>query len=166
MPSRRTLPVSLSLMLALLVLATGCVTVRAPGPAEAPGRDPAPAGAVWAPRQPVVRGLPLGRLPEDPPTPETPGAQDPAAEAAPAPAAPHRPARTDDRPPRRTAPARSARPARPAHRAPAAAPAAKPRTREPARPEYRPAPQRTYDMAPLCEAARGRVDPAIVALCH
>ncbi|MEU3727752.1 hypothetical protein AB0E73_34475, partial [Streptomyces sp. NPDC031705] len=70
------------------------------------------------------------------------------------PAAGHPPrARSDDRPPR---------PARPAHRAPAA----KPRTREPVRPEPRPAPRRSYDMAPLCEAARGVVDPAIAALCR
>ncbi|MFE4258675.1 hypothetical protein [Streptomyces sp. NPDC056883] len=53
------------------------------------------------------------------------------------------------------------RPAKPRRVAPKkpAAPAAKAR-------RTRPAPNRTYDMAPLCAAARGRVDPAIVALCH
>ncbi|MBT2546280.1 hypothetical protein J7E99_37870 [Streptomyces sp. ISL-44] len=52
------------------------------------------------------------------------------------------------------------RPARPA------APA-KPRKRPPAKPAARPAaPQRTYDMTPLCEAAHGTVSPSIVALCH
>ncbi|MFD8984842.1 hypothetical protein ACFV0Q_33850, partial [Streptomyces sp. NPDC059564] len=64
---------------------------------------------------------------------------------------------------------RRASPARPAHRAPAAAapaPAAKSRPRQPARPGPRPAPGRTYDMTPLCEAARGTVSPEIVALCH
>ncbi|MDD9376000.1 hypothetical protein M8Z33_04805 [Streptomyces sp. ZAF1911] len=53
------------------------------------------------------------------------------------------------------------RPAKPRRVAPKkpAAPAAKAR-------HPRPAPNRTYDMAPLCAAARGTVDPAIVALCH
>ncbi|MFD5144806.1 hypothetical protein ACFWNV_16235, partial [Streptomyces sp. NPDC058401] len=53
------------------------------------------------------------------------------------------------------------RPQRPRRAAPKkpAAPAAKAR-------RTRPAPNRTYDMAPLCAAARGTVDPAIVALCH
>nr|WSX53357.1 hypothetical protein OG409_33220 [Streptomyces sp. NBC_00974] len=58
--------------------------------------------------------------------------------------------------------ARRAKPARPAVKPaakPARAPAAQPR-----RP--RTAPNRTYDMAPLCAAARGTVDPSIVALCH
>ncbi|MFD8027021.1 hypothetical protein ACFV6G_42275, partial [Streptomyces lavendulae] len=65
-----------------------------------------------------------------------------------------------------------ARPAQrgPAHRGPAAAPApapaAKPRVRRAAPPAPRPGPGRTFDMAPLCAAARGRVDPSIVALCH
>ncbi|WP_405496027.1 hypothetical protein [Streptomyces sp. NBC_00096] len=118
-----------------------------------------------APR-PAVEAAPLGTLPPVAPDPAAgaEAAADPggaaAAPDAPAPApggaewgrakqgAPrHRPER-----PRRTGPGRAAA-------APAAAPAAQ--TRGP-----RPAPNRTYDMAPLCAAARGTVDPAIVALCH
>ncbi|MFG2617469.1 hypothetical protein ACGFXC_07565 [Streptomyces sp. NPDC048507] len=153
MPFHRVLPPSRSvpLALALLVLATGCVTVRA-----APARVPASARAdASAPARPVVRELPLGPLPLPPPsqTP-VPGAPVPRAPAA---AGPER----DD------APAAGPR----THRKPAAAPApaAKPRGREPVRrpaPRPAPAPRRTYDMAPLCEAARGTVSPAIVALCH
>ncbi|MET9608138.1 hypothetical protein ABZZ17_24245 [Streptomyces sp. NPDC006512] len=170
MQSRRALP----LILAVLMLATGCVTVRPTGPAGSPRLDPAASRTV--PRQPASPAWPLTPLPEAAtPTPPAPGPPAPVAAAAER-AAPERaaPPRADDRPPRRAAPARPARPAkpaRPAHRARDTAPAAKPRTpkapkRRPARPAPRPAPQRTFDMAPLCAAARGRVDPAIVALCR
>ncbi|MFF5703029.1 hypothetical protein ACFY7H_11060 [Streptomyces sp. NPDC012794] len=157
MPSHRSLPLALSLPLvfALLVPATGCVTVRAPG------KPPAPTG--WAPRQPVAEGLPLGPAPDPVAVPSPPaGAAAPAppAGAPRRPVAPPRPGhRSDDRPPRRASPAR---PARPAYRAPAP----KPRERRPARPAPPPAPQRSYDMGRLCEAAHGVVDPAIVALCR
>ncbi|GLX16884.1 hypothetical protein [Streptomyces lavendulae] len=161
MPSRRMLPPSLSLLLAVLVTATGCVTVRAPD--RAPG--PAPDRTAEAPRQPVVENLPLGPAPDPVEVPAPPvGAAAPAPPSAqaPPPAAPDRPApRSDDRPPRR---ASADRPARPARRAPAPAP--KPRKRQPARPAPRPAPQRSYDMRHLCEAAHGVVDPAIVAMCR
>ncbi|MER5813433.1 hypothetical protein ABT143_35555, partial [Streptomyces sp. NPDC002033] len=62
MPFNRALPPSryVSLALALLVLTTGCVTVRA-----APARVPAS-----APARPVVRELPLGPLPAS--APQTP----------------------------------------------------------------------------------------------
>lgn len=53
------------------------------------------------------------------------------------------------------------RPAKPAKPAPA-----KPRARKPAPAKARPAPRRTYDMAPLCAAAKGTVSPDIVALCR
>ncbi|MEU8460955.1 hypothetical protein [Streptomyces sp. NPDC029003] len=151
MPFNRALPPSpyVSLALALLVLTTGCVTVRAE-----PARVPAS-----APARPVVRELPLGPLPASAPPPQTPApipAPVPVTSAAPAAA----PERGDA--PRTHAPAR---------RAAAPAPAAKPRTRQPARrpgprPAPGPGPRRTFDMAPLCEAARGTVSPSIVALCH
>ncbi|MGW7118419.1 hypothetical protein ACWGI5_38560, partial [Streptomyces xanthophaeus] len=70
---------------------------------------------------------------------------------------------------RREASAGRERPARPAakpRRVRASVPAATPRQRPPAAAKPRPAPQRTYDMAPLCEAAKGTVSPAIVALCR
>ncbi|MFD4051634.1 hypothetical protein ACFWSF_40325 [Streptomyces sp. NPDC058611] len=54
---------------------------------------------------------------------------------------------------------------KPARRTAAAAPA-KSRKRAPVKAGSRPAPRRTYDMAPLCEAARGTVSPSIVALCR
>ncbi|MFD3781664.1 hypothetical protein ACFWS1_37650, partial [Streptomyces sp. NPDC058612] len=60
---------------------------------------------------------------------------------------------------------RRAKAVKPARRPPAAAPATS-RERVPAKARPRPAPRRTYDMAPLCEAARGTVSPSIVALCR
>ncbi|MFJ3879001.1 hypothetical protein ACIPW5_16215 [Streptomyces sp. NPDC090077] len=154
MPSRRTLPPSLSLLLAVLVGATGCVTVRAPE--RTPG--PAPVRTAWAPPAPVVGGLPLGPVPDPVETSAPP--VEAAAPAAPPPAAPQRPApRSDDRPPRRASPVR---PARPAHRAPAAKPAGPATPRK----QRQPAPQRSYDMSGLCRAAHGVVDPAIVAMCR
>ncbi|MFD9309231.1 hypothetical protein ACFWC3_06000, partial [Streptomyces goshikiensis] len=53
---------------------------------------------------------------------------------------------------------KAARPVRPG-------PAAKPRPHAAARPKARPAPRSAYDMASLCTAARGMLDPSIVALC-
>ncbi|MFJ1569143.1 hypothetical protein [Streptomyces erythrochromogenes] len=47
-----------------------------------------------------------------------------------------------------------------------AAPRAKARRQPSAPAKSRPAPGRSYDMAPLCEAAKGTVSPAIVALCR
>ncbi|MFF4318987.1 hypothetical protein [Streptomyces sp. NPDC001568] len=173
--ARPLLPLVLGVVLpAALMLVTGCVTVRPPAPAGAPGTGAAVSSP--APRQPVSAAWSLGPLPEvgtaPPPTPVGPpptpvgatGAAAPAERAVPA-AAPERPAprRAGDRPPRRTAPARPVRPPKAVRRAPAPAP--KPRPRQEA-PRQRPAPQRTFDMAPLCAAARGRVDPTIVALCR
>ncbi|MFB6580473.1 hypothetical protein ACFCYC_24220 [Streptomyces sp. NPDC056402] len=43
---------------------------------------------------------------------------------------------------------------------------AKPRKRPPTVAKPRPAPQRPYDMASLCEAAKGIVHPSVVALCR
>ncbi|MFH7600114.1 hypothetical protein WDV06_34200 [Streptomyces racemochromogenes] len=155
MPSRSSLP----LWVPVLLLAAGCVTVRPPAPAEAPRQEPAASRTAWTPRPPATEGLPLGPVPE-------PREAPPAEEAAPAGAPetrtggprtrPGAPPRSDDRPPRRVSPARTA------HRAPAA----KPRARKPVHEGPRPAPPRSYDMSALCEAAKGRVDPAIVALCH
>ncbi|MFE1559835.1 hypothetical protein ACFW6V_33205, partial [Streptomyces sp. NPDC058734] len=108
MPPCRTLPPSLSLLLAVLVTATGCVTVRAPD--RPPG--PSPERTVWAPPQPVVEGLPLGPAPDPVEVPAPPvgaAAPEAPAEAQPAPpgGAPRRPGpRSDDRPPRRAAPGR------------------------------------------------------------
>lgn len=159
-----------SLVLALLVLTSGCVTVRPSGPAGAPRPVPASARPARAPEaRPAPRELPLGPLPEAPAAPSEPAPPD-AAE-------PDGGAEPVAAPPERDAPEPPARhrasPGRPAHRAPAAAPpapaapAAKPRPRRPARPGPRPAPGRTpYDMTALCEAARGTVSPSIVALCH
>ncbi|MFJ8164397.1 hypothetical protein ACIRBY_26215 [Streptomyces sp. NPDC096136] len=156
MPSRRRLP----LWVPVLLLAAGCVTVRPPAPVEAPRQEPAAVRTAGTPRPPAAEGLPLGPAPEPqdapPPAEEAAPVRAPEPEAVPvrpAPAAPHR---SDGRPPRR------ASPARPTHRAPAA----KPRARQPAHPAPRPAPRRSYDMSALCEAAKGRVDPAIVALCR
>ncbi|MGW7454775.1 hypothetical protein [Streptomyces sp. NPDC054787] len=156
MQLRRALP----LTLATLVLTTGCVTVH---PAATPqGARPAPAAARAEPPQPPPGALPLGPLPMSAEqAPAAPGAgpdTEPhgAPDAVPAsafrrPAAaqqPHQPHR-----PRRTKPARAAQPAAPAAKRAAVA-------------KPRPAPQRPYDMASLCAAARGTVSPSIVALCR
>ncbi|MCX5195158.1 hypothetical protein OOK31_14820 [Streptomyces sp. NBC_00249] len=171
MQSRRALPLLLAVL--MLVPTAGCVTVRPGDPPRAPRQ--APAGLSG-------RGLPLGVLPEVAAPPAAPGTPTPdgaaSPEAAEAPAAgagaqAEAPRRGDDRPPRR-----ADRPDRPAHRAPARAPghahapapaparAAKPRAKKPVRPKAPPAPGRSYDMAPLCRAARGTVSPDIVALCR
>lgn len=157
------------LIIVALALTAGCVTVRPDAPGAAPGTRLVPTGVrTELPPQPTVEARPLGRLPETAPGSAAP----PAPEQSVAPEAgnpvygsdsgsgrrggaegQHRQAGPDspDRP-------RRAKPARPAA-GPGAAPAAKPR-------KPRPAPNRTYDMAPLCAAARGTVDPAIVALCR
>lgn len=162
------------LIVVALALTAGCVTVRPDAPGTGPGTRLVPTGVRTAlPAQPTVEARPLGRLPETAPAPASPAAPD--ASLAPdagvpvsVPGAAERDGERDgaesgaarrrqagpDRPER----PRRAKPGRPAA-APGAAPAAKPR-------KPRPAPNRSYDMAPLCAAARGTVDPAIVALCH
>ncbi|KOU15240.1 hypothetical protein ADK49_21335 [Streptomyces sp. WM6349] len=153
MQLRRALP----LTLAALVMASGCVTVR-PAPA------PAPAGKAGQPREPTSAARPLVRLP-------TVGAAEAAPDPTgpvPVPASAPRPAAGGAQPPR-PAPgprrAKTPRAAKPAKQA-KAAPRAKAR-RQPAVPsKSRPAPGRSYDMGPLCEAAKGTVSPAIVALCR
>ncbi|MET9689849.1 hypothetical protein ABZY81_15420 [Streptomyces sp. NPDC006514] len=168
------LRLALPLPLAALVLATGCLTVRPAALPDAP-RAAEPATARAQDRQPTPLALPLGPLPTSPeasppappapPAPSAPPAPRVVLEAgpppapAPAPAAaerPHRPRRVDQKPPR---------PRRPAKQVKTAAPA-KPRKRPPTVAEPRPAPQHPYDMASLCEAAKGTVHPSIVALCH
>lgn len=154
MPSRLSLP----LWVPVLMLAAGCVTVRPPEPVEAPRPEPAAARTAWTPRPPAAPALPLGPAPEtreEPPAQEAAPAGAPEAETGPQ-DRPAAPPRSDDRPPRRVSPARTA------HRTPAA----KPRARKPVHDGSRPAPRRSYDMSALCEAAKGRVDPAIVALCR
>ncbi|MFJ9547196.1 hypothetical protein [Streptomyces erythrochromogenes] len=164
MQLRRALP----LTLAALVMASGCVTVH---PAPVPATDapqPAPAGNRGLQREPAVAAGPLVPLPaagaaEPAPEPDEPvsvPASAPHRQAASA-AAAEQPARPV-RPPRRAGPPRTAKPAKPAQ----SAPRAKAR-RQPAAPaKPRPAPGRSYDMGPLCEAAKGTVSPAIVALCR
>ncbi|MGW2988921.1 hypothetical protein [Streptomyces goshikiensis] len=166
MQLRRTLP----LTLAALALTAGCMTVRPAGP---PG--PAPAAARSAVARPAAAplpepaALPLGPLPSPSgaaeQTPEAPEA--PVAAAAPEradplppphPVRPLRPARAVESEARRARPPKAAHPVR--HR-----PAAKSRPRAAARPKARPAPRSAYDMASLCSAARGMLDPSIVALC-
>ncbi|MFZ3468429.1 hypothetical protein ACODT3_35075 [Streptomyces sp. 4.24] len=177
----RTPLITAALIVASLALATGCVTVRPAGPGPWPaarpgaaatgvsagvpadartGRDPAP----------DHEARPLGPLPGFPASAPSPdagagagadtaaGAVAPAAGTRPAPAARERSRAKPVPPGLRPERPRRARTVRPAP-APAPAPAAKARG-------SRPAPNRTYDMAPLCAAARGTVDPAIVALCR
>ncbi|GGZ72333.1 hypothetical protein GCM10010371_35270 [Streptomyces subrutilus] len=146
MQLRRALP----LTLAALLLATGCVTVRPPAPPAAV--RPGPAADRTGSTSPTLAAAPLGRLPGPvesaaPPAPPAPRT----ASAAPPTGAP-RPRRDRAAPPVRRVPA--------AHAAPRARPAPKPRA------PSRPAPRRTWDMAPLCAAARGTISPAIVALCR
>ncbi|MFE2549461.1 hypothetical protein ACFXGI_13065 [Streptomyces sp. NPDC059355] len=147
----RRVVLPLPLILAAVALASGCVTVRPDRTAEAARTTPA-ADRTAGPEAPV-EALPLGRLPAS----ETPSAP------APEPAAPAAAQAEQDRPPLpragARAPVRPVRPVRPA-------PAPKPRKRPPAPSKPRPGPGRTYDMAPLCEAAKGTVSPSIVALCH
>lgn len=175
MQLRRALP----LTLAALVMATGCVTVHPAAPPDAPHWAPAAARAL--PRQPTVPAWPLGPLPTAEPASPTPPDPSPPEPARPEPArpepappepdpvpapvsVPRRPATTADQPhqPHRPRRAKPASPAKPAKRATPA----KPRKRRPAPAKPRPAPQRTFDMTPLCEAARGTVSPSIVALCR
>lgn len=148
---------------------TGCVTVGPAGPGGVPGLGngarPAPTEVRTGLPGPAAEAWPLGALPEVAQDADADMAPDgistalPGAAVAPrsaAPAAPAARARSRVKPaaPRH----RTERPRRVAPKKPAA-PAAKTR-------RTRPAPNRTYDMAPLCAAARGTVDPAIVALCH
>ncbi|MFD9303498.1 hypothetical protein ACFWCB_12750 [Streptomyces sp. NPDC060048] len=157
---------------ALTAVTAGCVTVRPVGPGAGSGSDARPGAAeatggptgVWpgvraALPDPVSEAQPLGTLPGAPSSTPAPGPGVGTASAEPAPAARERsraepvaPRGGPERP-------RRAKPGRPAAAPRVPAPAAKARG-------SRPAPKRTYDMAPLCAAARGRVDPAIVALCH
>ncbi|THA41438.1 hypothetical protein [Streptomyces sp. A1547] len=151
----RRVALPLPLILAALALTAGCVTVRPTGPAEP--APPAPAVDRTAARETAVGALPLGRLPAPEPPPAPPAAE---AEAEPEPPAAQP---EENRPPqRRTGGRAPARPAHPVH----PAPAPKPRKRPPVRPKPRPAQPRAYDMAPLCEAAKGTVSPSIVALCR
>ncbi|MEW2415450.1 hypothetical protein AB0953_17270 [Streptomyces sp. NPDC046866] len=144
----RRVVLPLPLVLAVLAPTAGCVTVRPHGPAAA-------GGAARGER--VVEALPLGPLPTSAPTPSP----SPTPSGDPAPEAPRPPAVRYDGP-RPTPPRRAGgRPApRPEH--PAKAPATP--LRRPA--EAYPVPGHGYDMAALCEAAKGRVSPAIVALCR
>ncbi|MFI8259984.1 MULTISPECIES: hypothetical protein [unclassified Streptomyces] len=147
----RRVVLPLPLILAAVALTSGCVTVRPDRPAEAARTTPA-ADRTAGPEA-VAEALPLGRLPASE-TPSAP-APEPPAQAAAQPAQDRPPLpRTGDR-----APARPLRPVRPA-------PAPKPRKRPPAPSKPRPGPGRTYDMTPLCEAAKGTVSPSIVALCR
>ncbi|MEV7723253.1 hypothetical protein AB0P15_00795 [Streptomyces sp. NPDC087917] len=170
MQSRRALPLFLAVL--VLVPVAGCVTVRSPAPERRSRPAPVAAGTARAPSP----GLPLGSLPEvvasqPPPRPADaevdPGpAEGGDPEAAPPPG--------EDRSPRRNAaraPGHASGHA-PGHagnrvqaRAPAAS-AAKPRAKKPVRPKAPPAPGRSYDMAPLCAAAKGTVSPQIAALCR
>ncbi|MFI6001549.1 hypothetical protein ACIA98_14170 [Streptomyces sp. NPDC051366] len=153
----RRVALPLPLTLAALALTAGCVTVRPAGPAE-----PAPEVDRAAARETAVGALPLGRLPTSEPPSATPAAEP---EPEPEPEPPAQPAARpgENRPPQhRTGDRAPVRPARPER----AAPAPKPRKRPPVRPKPRSAPPRTYDMAPLCEAAKGTVSPSIVALCQ
>ncbi|WP_327412252.1 hypothetical protein [Streptomyces sp. NBC_01233] len=154
MQLRRALP----LTLAALVTATGCVTVRPAGLPDVP--RPVPAAVRAEPRQPTPLALPLGPLPAV----SEPAPVAPEPERAPAPVPVPVPASAPQQP-HRIGPARPAKPPKPARSAKPAVPA-KPRKRPPAAAKSRPAAQRTYDMAPLCEAARGRVPPSIVGLCR
>ncbi|WP_449480672.1 hypothetical protein [Streptomyces avidinii] len=165
------------LIVVVLAMTAGCVTVRPaePGP---PGSGAGPGPVSAGPRTAgpghwtTVEAKPLGRLPQtgpgsggpvpDPAGAPAAGAPAPAPAAVPGPGS--RPAAGERRRAKPVAPRqrperkRRAKPARTAA-APARGPAAKPR-----RPGA--GPNSTYDMAPLCAAARGTVDPSIVALCH
>ncbi|AQT71030.1 hypothetical protein B1K54_04325 [Streptomyces sp. fd1-xmd] len=160
---------ALPLTLAALVMASGCVTVHpAPVPAPEPPQ-PAPAADRGLPREPAAVAGPLVRLPSVPsvpsgqtaPAPDEPVFAPASAPHRPAAAAADLPARPVRAPRRAEAPrtVRTVKPAKPAPRAKA--------RRQPAAPaKPRPVPGRSYDMGPLCEAAKGTVSPAIVALCR
>ncbi|MEU6865756.1 hypothetical protein ABZ924_21265 [Streptomyces sp. NPDC046876] len=145
----RRVVLPLPFVLAALVLTAGCVTVRPYGPV-------APEGAARGER--VVRALPLGPLPTPTSSPSPPPSGDPDPEPEPEPPRPPAVRHDDRRPPPRRA---ADRPAPPPER----------RAKPPAPPRKRPGaplpdPGHGYDMASLCEAAKGTVSPAIVALCH
>lgn len=141
----RRVVLPLPFVLAALALTAGCVTVRPHGPV-------APEGAAGGER--VVEALPLGPLPTSSPSP--PSSDDP--EPEPEPPRPPAVRHDDHRPPPRRA---ADRPAPPDRRP--AKPPAQPRKRPKA---PLPAPGHGYDMASLCEAAKGTVSPSIVALCR
>lgn len=144
---RAALP--LPLIVATAAVTAGCVTVRPAGPADPPRVTPRAAASP----QPAAETWSLGPLPPAAdPSPPAPADGPAAGPAAPAPSA-ARPG--PDAPPRR--------PGGAVHPGPGAAP--KPRTRPPAAGKPRTAPPPGYDMRSLCEAAKGTVDPAIVALC-
>ncbi|MFK0046651.1 hypothetical protein ACIQU4_21585 [Streptomyces sp. NPDC090741] len=151
----RRVALPLPLILAAVALTAGCVTVRPERPAEAARTTPASDRTAGRGPAAAVEALPFGWLPASE-TPSVPAPEPPAPAPAPAQAEESRPERPRTR---RLAPVRPARPVRPA-------PAPGPRKRQPVQPKPRPAPPRTYDMAPLCEAAKGTVSPSIVALCH
>ncbi|WP_328924175.1 hypothetical protein OG429_05675 [Streptomyces sp. NBC_00190] len=162
MQLRRALP----LTLAALTMATGCVTVHPAAPPDAARLTPA--ASLTEPRQPAVPALPLGHLPTAEETaPQSPEAREPAP-ADPVPAAAPEPQHRAAEPTRRYRPHRPPAPYKPVTPVKPARPAppARPRTFPPAKAKSRPAPPRTYDMTPLCEAARGTVSPSIVALCR
>ncbi|MEU3774135.1 hypothetical protein AB0F11_13180 [Streptomyces sp. NPDC032472] len=141
----RRVVLPLPFVLAALALTTGCVTVRPHGPVASEGA---------ARGEQAVEALPLGPLPTSSPSP--PSSDDP--EPEPEPPRPPAVRHDDHRPPPRRA---ADRPAPPDRRAPK--PPAQPRKRPKA---PLPAPGHGYDMASLCEAAKGTVSPSIVALCR
>ncbi|MFE6906392.1 hypothetical protein [Streptomyces erythrochromogenes] len=164
MQLRRVLP----LTLAALVMASGCVTVH-PAPARTPDApQPDTAGHRGRDhgvrREPTRAAGPLVRLPSA-------SAAEPASEPgvpASLPASAPRPPAAAERPAPPVRRLRGAEPPRISKPVKAAGPKARAKARrQPAAPaKSRPAPGRSYDMAPLCEAAKGTVSPAIVALCR
>ncbi|MER7732863.1 hypothetical protein ABTX80_18445 [Streptomyces erythrochromogenes] len=165
MQLRRVLP----LTLAALVMASGCVTVH-PAPARAPDApQPDTAGHRGMDhgvrREPTHAAGPLVLLPSA--TAAEP-ASDPGEPAPPPASAPHPPPAAPERPAPQVRRPRGAEPPRASKPVKAAGPKARAKARrQPAAPaKSRPAPGRSYDMAPLCEAAKGTVSPAIVALCR
>ncbi|UUY46306.1 hypothetical protein NRK68_03165 [Streptomyces yangpuensis] len=174
MQLRRALP----LTLAALVMASGCVTVHPSpvpdAPRAAPGAAPATAGDRGLPPEPTAAARPLVRLPPSEaaepaavpdaraPVPASVPAAGPVSGPASAPRRPRAAAREPQRPPRRAKHPRAWKPVEPAR----PAPRKKARRQSAAPVRSRPAPVRSYDMAPLCRAAEGTVSPAIVALCR
>ncbi|MEU6293883.1 hypothetical protein [Streptomyces erythrochromogenes] len=166
MQLRRVLP----LTLAALVMASGCVTVH-PAPARTPDApQPDTAGHRGRDhgvrREPARAAGPLVRLPSA--SAAEPASEPGAPASLPASAsAPRRPAAAD-RPAPPVRRLRGAEPPRTSKQVKAAGQKARAKARrQPAAPtKSRPAPGRSYDMAPLCEAAKGTVSPAIVALCR
>ncbi|MCX4776295.1 hypothetical protein [Streptomyces sp. NBC_01264] len=149
---------------------TGCVTVGPAGPGAVPGSgaSPVPTQVRAGLPGPADGAAPLGTLPEVPPDAAPVPVPVPVDASTPAPRAAVAGQQEPPRAPAAARPRSRVKPAAPRHRPERprraspkkpAAPAAKAR-------RARPAPNRSYDMAPLCAAARGTVDPAIVALCH